>query len=124
MDENPYEAPQERSCTEVVSKPVSLARVARIGIVITFSTSLAACSLSVAGFWIYPRPWGSHWSAERILANQLILIGGSIAFASLLGISLARSIGLRCGVFAPRLIWTAIVLSLISIVIALTTPAA
>ena len=45
-------------------------------------SAIAAFVVTLVGFALYPRPWGSHWSPEKIIAFQTISLGSFVAFAS------------------------------------------
>jgi len=93
--------------------------------IIARASAIAAFAVTLVGFVVYPRPWGSHWSPEKIIAVKTIDLGTTAALISLvfcIAVNLVDVILLRWPKGAAGL-RIAVYLDLASLTMAVMTPA-
>lgn len=122
VDENPYDSPTAESRTPIPSSRQMLLRASEFIRTIARSASFSTFAVTLVGFLFYPRPWGSHWSAQKRITYALINLGGACALISLLICVVACCFIPWTRTRKQRPLWSAFAVNAASIAMTLLTP--
>jgi len=87
------------------------------------ASSLPAFLVTAIGFAIYPRPWCSHWSPEKILSVEVINVGAVATMLSLTCCFVANALATNLPASKVRSLRLAFLLNVASVSMSvLTTP--
>ena len=124
--ENPYHSPHFDSDAATTPRVIGryLTLLAGFSRILSRASAVGCFVVTSCGFVFYPRPWCSHWSLQKRITFEIIVLGGYMAFASLLACIYACCLTRWSEPLANRPLWPAFALNAASLLMVMLTPIA